>query len=254
MIYLSRLSPPPVEYGRDYFFDQYKKQYGKTYLEDFPHLLAAAKARLRHIRALGPPERGGRLLDIGCAYGPFLAAAREEGYAPAGFDPAEDAVGYVRETLGIPAFRGLFPGEIPRELSVPGGFEVISLWYVAEHFEDLRRVLLEIGRLLKDGGVLALSTPSGSGVSARKSLRSFLEKSPEDHWTIWSPHYCRKLLKAYGFDLRKTVSTGHHPERFPLIGGFLSGGRGPLYGLFLGISRIFRLGDTFEAYAVKEPG
>jgi hypothetical protein len=191
MIYLFRLSPPPIEYGREYFFDFYKRQYGKTYLEDFPHLLEMGKARLRHIRALRPPSGESRLLDIGCAYGPFLAAAGEEGYIPAGIDPAEDAVGHVREKLGFPAFRGFFPEELPPEFSAPESFDVVSLWYVVEHFGAPRRVLLEIRRLLKEGGVLAFSTPSGSGVSARKSWRLFLEKSPPDHWTIWSPGFCR---------------------------------------------------------------
>jgi hypothetical protein len=96
--------------------------------------------------------------------------------------------------------------------------------------------------------VLAFSTPSFRGVSRRRSLRAFLENSPGDHWTIWDPGKCAGLLSRYGFTLRKRVITGHHPERFPRAGRFLkSGGRR----FFLALSRIFGLGDTFEAYAVK---
>jgi 2-polyprenyl-3-methyl-5-hydroxy-6-metoxy-1,4-benzoquinol methylase len=253
MIYMFRLSPPPIEYGRDYFFDQYRNQYGKTYLEDFPHLVELGKARLHHIRSLGRGG-GGRLLDIGCAYGPFLAAACEAGYQPAGIDPAEDAAAYVRKTQGLPVVSGFFPQDLPPELARPGSLGVVTLWYVIEHFPEPRRILARIAELLEPGGVLAFSTPSGTGISARVSRRRFLERSPADHWTIWTPGACRKLLRLLGFQVRKIVSTGHHPERFPLGGGLRTSSRGLLYGLCLRISQIFRLGDTFEVYAVKSPG
>jgi 2-polyprenyl-3-methyl-5-hydroxy-6-metoxy-1,4-benzoquinol methylase/spore coat polysaccharide biosynthesis predicted glycosyltransferase SpsG len=265
-IYMDRTCPPPIEYEREYFFEAYKKQYGKTYLEDFPNLVAMAKRRLKIIsqifshkdtkeekntkkrKAQRKEERVGSplLLDIGCAYGPFLVAAKEEGFSPVGIDPAEDAVRYVQETLGISAVQGFFPNcQLPH--SPP--YDVITLWYVIEHFTDCITVLAEIKKLLKPGGILAFSTPSYSGISGRKSLRRFLENSPADHFTIWSPEMCKKALALAGFRVKKIVISGHHPERFPVLGKFAKSKEGPLYGLLLGISKILRLGDTFEVYA-----
>ncbi|MDR1956728.1 MAG: methyltransferase domain-containing protein, partial [Treponema sp.] len=193
-VYLLRSSLPPIVYERDYFFTLYKRQYGKTYLEDFPNLVQAGKDRLGRIKRLlsrtgGFPQP--RVLDIGCAYGPFLVAAREEGFAPFGMDPAEDAVRYVRDELRIPAFQGFFPETpLPEEVTREG-FDLISLWYVIEHFERPAAVLWELYRLLKPGGVLAFATPSGSGISGRRSFKRFLEQSPPDHWTIWKPAQTR---------------------------------------------------------------
>jgi len=196
------------------------------------------------------------LLDVGCAYGPFLAAAAEGGFAPMGVDPVKDAVRYIRENMRFPAWHGFFPAAIPAEFrsrpNYEGALDAVTLWYVIEHFPDAGQMLKEIHGMLKSGGVLAFSTPSSSGISGRKDLRSFLENSPPDHWTIWSPRSCNKVLEQYGFRLRKTVITGHHPERFPFFGSFLSGKKGPLYRFLLLVSRLFRLGDTFEAYAVRE--
>ncbi|MDR0324141.1 MAG: hypothetical protein LBI12_06830, partial [Treponema sp.] len=45
IIYMSRAGAP-VEYEREYFFEFYKRQYGKTYIEDFPNLTKMAKRRL----------------------------------------------------------------------------------------------------------------------------------------------------------------------------------------------------------------
>jgi 2-polyprenyl-3-methyl-5-hydroxy-6-metoxy-1,4-benzoquinol methylase len=251
MIYMNRLTPQPIEYERDYFFDFYKKQYGKTYIDDFPNLMAAGRRRLAVIARI-PAQDSKKLLDIGCAYGPFLAAAREAGFSPIGIDPAEDAVAYIREKLRLEAYQGFFPETRLPELLTDSRFDLVSLWFVIEHFRDPGKVLSEIKRILKKGGVLAFSTPSFSGISGRKNAVSFLKQSPADHRTIWSPAFAAKFLKSIGFTVKQIVITGHHPERFPLIGRFLDKKRGPLYAVCTGISRVFSLGDTFEIYAVKD--
>jgi len=248
-IAMNRLTPPPIEYGREYFFEFYQKQYGKTYIEDFPNLTAMGKERLAMIKPLLPTGTGtASLLDIGCAYGPFLAAARDEGFSPHGLDPAEDAVRYVTQTLGISAVQGFFPcatGDRDRK------YEVVTLWYVIEHFRDCVQVLAEIRKVLKPGGVLAIATPSFSGISGRSSWSRFLERSPADHWTIWSPTACKKVLAIAGFKVKKIKVIGHHPERFPFLGKYAPCKKSPVYRLLLAVSRIFALGDTFEVYAVR---
>jgi 2-polyprenyl-3-methyl-5-hydroxy-6-metoxy-1,4-benzoquinol methylase/spore coat polysaccharide biosynthesis predicted glycosyltransferase SpsG len=266
LVYLERAAPPPIEYDADYFFDSYKKQYGKTYLDDFPNLKRIGKTRLQRIRRMLPkngdasrvsppsPASPDRLLDIGCAFGPFLAAATEAGFDPAGIDPSAEAVAYVRDKLRIPASRGFFPDKPGGELSGGTDFAVVTLWYVIEHLRNPREALVEIHRMLRPGGVLAYSTPSFSGISGRKSPVEFLRASPGDHWTVWDPRRLSLILERFGFEVRKTVITGHHPERFPVIGGLLKARWGPLYRLCHGVSRILGWGDTFEVYAVKRTG
>ncbi|MDR2516007.1 MAG: class I SAM-dependent methyltransferase [Spirochaetaceae bacterium] len=252
IVYQNRLNPPPVEYAKAYFFDAYRAQYGKTYLEDFPALKEMGRERLSRIRAAlrstGKAGDDARLLDIGCAYGPFLDAAREAGFVPEGVEPAASAASWVRATLGIPVHEGLFPAATAG--FPPERFTAVTLWYVLEHFRDPAAVLAEIRRLLKPGGVLAFSTPSLTGISGRVSRVKFLEQSPADHFTVWDVRRTGKILAGAGFRLRNIRITGHHPERFPLPGTG-NGRRGAVYRAGLAISRVFRLGDTFEAYAVK---
>jgi hypothetical protein len=75
-----------------------------------------------------------------------------------------------------------------------------------------------------------------------------LEKSPADHWTVWDARRVKKVLRRFGFAVKKIIVTGHHPERFPLCSG-LRGGL--VYSAALFLSRLFGLGDTFEVYAKK---
>ena len=252
VVFLNRLIPPEISYDENYFFEVYKKQYGKTYLEDFPSLIKTADKRLRSIVAAGKINDNitPRLFDIGCAYGAFLKAAKEFGFACFGVDPIPDAVRYVNEELKISAWQGFFPSGSKAE---DGPFDVVTMWFVIEHFKDPFMILNEIKRILKPGGVFAFSTPSISGISGRKSIKDFLRKSPEDHYTVLSPSTCKKVLKHFGFVVKKIVVTGHHPQRFPLFGRFVrQGEKGFFFKALLAVSRLFRLGDTFEVYAVKE--
>ena len=233
-----------ISYNEAYFFEEYQKQYGKTYLDDFDHIKAMGKSRLNAMAELGHLLPGERLLDIGCAYGPFLAAAKERGVAVMGSDISPEAVAWVNNNLGIPARTG----DIRQldSLDFGGTFNIVTLWYVIEHFPDLGKILEKLNDLLVLGGMLALATPSGSGVSGRFRALKFLAASPRDHYSIWRPAQAARLLELFGFRLNRIVITGHHPERFPgLLGIRLFR---PLMGL---ISRKFGLGDTFELYATK---
>lgn len=246
-------------YTREYFFSEYRKQYGRTYLDDFEKIRRLGRSRLRHIDRvmrkrpvrIGAADHPPRLLDVGCAYGPFLKEAAEAGFKVAGIDPVDSAAAYVRGTLGFPAFTGSFESYE----SDPELFDVITMWYVVEHFADIDLVLRKAAGLLKPGGVLALSTPNLSGISGRGNLREFLRRSPRDHHIIWSPKVAGDVLQRYGLTARKTVITGHHPERFPGLKLLWTARHGVRRSMMKRVgktvSRIARLGDTFEIYAQK---
>jgi SAM-dependent methyltransferase len=251
LLYLVDFGQRAASYGESYFFEEYRRQYGRTYLEDFPAIQEAGRRRLQILLPLlksctrartAPP----RLLDVGCAYGPFLAAAREAGLAPEGLEVSSAAARHVRGELGLPCLEGDFlKVQLP-----PRSYDAVSMWYVLEHFRDAAAALRRANQLLRPGGVLAFSTPSASGISARRSLHRFLETGPADHFTVWTPRLAGPLLRRFGFRLRRVRITGHHPERFP---GRLPA-RPPRAGLGAAltmVSRLLRLGDTFEAYAVK---
>ena len=231
------------EYGPSYFDQEYQAQYGRSYLQDFDHIREMGRRRMKLIARRARP--GGSLLDIGCAFGPFLAAADELGFRPHGADVSSDGVAHVRDILGYPAVTGRFPADDPGRALGMESFDVVTLWYVIEHFPDLTPVLNALKRLTAPGGVLAFSTPNGAGISARTSMAGFLEKSPADHYSIWTPRTARRLLSGYGFRVDRIRITGHHPERFPgkpRVGSIL-------YRIWWVVSRILGLGDTFEVYA-----
>ena len=253
LVYMSFSAEEEKEYKKAYFFEDYKKQYGKTYQEDFDSIKAQGKRRLSIINLLFLGNlREKNSFDIGCAYGPFMQAASEHGLNTFGTDISEDAVKYVQRELKFPATVSQFPQiDIAEEFGI-SQFDLVTMWYVIEHFNNLDYVLKKVSQITKKGGIFAFSTPSGEGVSIKTDSKSFFKNSPADHFTIWEPSKAAKILKKYGFEVVKIVSTGHHPERFTKIKK--SGAKpGSLLWRFTDFkSRKLKLGDTFEIYCRKK--
>jgi hypothetical protein len=161
---------------------------------------------------------------------------------------ASEAAAEAERRLGVTVHEARFESADPEELGGP--YDVVTMWYVIEHFEQLGAVLSRAAGLVRAGGVFAFSTPNMKGISGRIAARRFLENSPGDHYTVWHPRSARKVLSRYGLRVSRVRVTGHHPERFPGCGNLRRGGL--LYRTLRGLSRLLRLGDTFEVYATME--
>lgn len=248
MAYLSFSSDSRVQYEADYFGSEYKAQYGRTYLNDFDSIKAQGLRRAKIIARAGRFGNA-RILDIGCAYGPFLAAAKELGFEPYGTDISQSALDYVKDKLGYSAVSSSFADFDPREAFGFKKFDAVTMWYVIEHCPDLKSLLARVNGLLDIGGVFAFSTPSGSGVSGRFNRSGFFKSSPRDHYTIWEPARAASILKKFGFKVVKIVSTGIHPERLSF---FKNISQKPfIFRLLALFCKALRLGDTFEVYCKK---
>ncbi len=233
-------------YSVEYFHEEYKRQYGRTYLQDFSHIAALGKGRLEYYEKLSGSKTRKVLLDIGCAYGPFLFAAQGKGYQGFGLDISEDAVGHVRDELAIPALAVNFHQFSWEMFSEPKKPDLVSLWYVIEHFENLVPVMEKLEGLVPSGGWLLLGTPNALGITGRFHKKRFLKKSPDDHFTLWTPASARRLLARYGFEVLSIRPTGIHPYR--LFGFTL-----PKFldRILSWVLKILGWGDTMEIYARK---
>jgi len=244
--YLVSYLKEKTRYDASYFFEDYQKQYGKTYLEDFEHIYNVGRERIDRIMALSavPPKKA---VDLGCAYGPFLKAVSEKVTQVQGVELAGEAVEWVHEHLGVQVHhKSLLDSELDSYFT-RNKVDLCTLWFVIEHFREQDALIQRCSRWLNPGGILAFSTPNGSGISARRNLERFLQESPADHYIIYKPKAVKKLLQKQGFKIKKIHITGHHPER--ILPG-LKPGR-CLFKIFMLISKCFHLGDTFEIYAEK---
>ncbi len=273
-IYTQLVFVLPRKYNKEYFFNEYKSQYGKTYLEDMSHIESLMKDRIQILEKMIPrlqakEKKDLRLLDIGCAYGAMISALQKckNTYDIAGIDINPLACKYVKNTFNSPAtplnaFSEGFLKDVRIWLSKQWGLskddmhapcDIITCWYVAEHAPLVSLLFSHIHSLLAVGGICALSVPNGVGISARINRKRFLLSNPIDHFHIFTPKGLIRLLENTGFIVKKIRITGHHMERL-----FSSQRtiviKNPVFSNILYIlSKVFKLGETFEIYVEKLP-
>jgi SAM-dependent methyltransferase len=115
-------------------------------------------------RLIEKHQATGRILDVGCATGNFLAEMKRTGrWQAVGIEPNEPAALRARASNGLDVRTGrLADLEAP-----PASFDVVTLWNVVEHvhepIDDLRRAVA----LLKPGGWLVLSLPNLDSLEVR---------------------------------------------------------------------------------------
>jgi len=200
--------PPFEELARQYegsYFNCPEPTFGgyEDYEADREDIMGTFRRRMKLIRPLLGPAAP-RLLDVGCATGIFLEVARESGWQAEGLDISTYALERAKQK-GFEVHTGTLVGA-----GLPGGrYDVITLWDLIEHVPDPAAVLAECHRLLRPGGVVALSTPDAGSVPARLLGRRWLGfRSIDEHLYFFSHHTMGAMLEAAGFDVRRFVQVG----------------------------------------------
>jgi len=166
--------------------------------------------------------KGRRFLEVGCAGGAFLNAARKLGFEVQGVELSEDACRFARETFGLQ----VFAGELADAHFPDCSFDVVFMGDVIEHLPDPVTVLLEINRVLDRKGLLVMALPSQTntlftrtgfflyglaGGSATVSL-------PPYHLFEYRPRSLRFVLRSCDFEVSRLVQDIIPPSKINLRG------------------------------------
>lgn len=149
---------------------------------------------------------GSRLLDAGANYGHFLKVAGER-YDAVGFDISPAAVRWSVEHFGVRnqvASIYEIPPTIGRQFDAVVSFDVI------EHIPDARAALRALANLLRDGGLLFLSTPDAGSMTARLMGKHWHYLDPVQHIALFNRRNLGTLLQETGFEPVAFRSMGHN--------------------------------------------
>lgn len=136
----------------------------------------------------------GRLLDVGCATGAFLQGMQQRGWQVQGVEPIAHAAAQAHEMYGLEVFVGLL-----EEAAYPdAAFDVVTLWDVLEHVENVQATLQEAARILKPGGLLVFSVPNPAGLEARLFGGNWLGWERPRHLTLIPPSLVPAYLQKVG--------------------------------------------------------
>jgi len=192
--------------------DIYKEVEDPLYLEESEARVRTFKHSLEQIhRIVSPP---GRLLDIGCYTGVFIETAATAGWNVEGVELSAWAAKIAKEkNIGPIHNMSMDRLDIP-----PESFQVITLWDVIEHLAQPSEMLTSIHRLLKPGGILAISTHMVDSLAVRilgKRYPFFMDM----HVVHFSRKTTRRILEDNGYEVvsikshRRVLRMGYFLEK-----------------------------------------
>ncbi|MFM1919800.1 MAG: hypothetical protein RLZZ303_1434 [Candidatus Hydrogenedentota bacterium] len=129
---------------------------------------------------------GGKLLEMGCAFGSFLSGCGQR-WQPHGFDPSLAALLQARKAR--PGAR-LWVGSA-EHLPCAEYFDAVTAFDVIEHVPDLEAVRREVVRVLAPGGVFLFVVPvydgpTGPVIHLLDRDPTHVHKQGRDFWLSWA--------------------------------------------------------------------
>ena len=164
--------PTPEVIGNYYKSDEYysHQQNSKGFIPKIYERVKSINLRGKVAMATSDMAKG-RLLDIGCGVGDFLLQVKKLGWEVMGIEPSEQAANIAQSRLGFTPLKPTDYEKFPDQ-----SFDVITMWHVLEHVDDLKSQTKELKRLLRPGGRLVIALPN---------YQSFDCQYYNDKWAAW---------------------------------------------------------------------
>lgn len=149
----------------------------------------------------------GRILDVGCGAGVFLSVMARRGWQSVGVEPNVAYSEALRQKRELTIYTGVLdsiPDSCPR-------FDAVTLFDVIEHLPDPAKVLTDIQRWLRPGGVLAVTTPNLLSFERRLFGSYWYGLQPPDHLWLFSLASLHRVIEEAGYE---TLVDGRSPVSY----------------------------------------
>lgn len=206
-------------------------------------------------------RKNNNFLDVGFGAGSMLYCARKAGWNAYGIEKSDLAVKQAIQN----GFKNITLGDfLKTDYNIK--FDVIVLDGALEHLLNPLDFIEKSRQLLRDGGLLYITTPNGSGLTSRLLKLSWSPIDPPEHVNIFCPRSINGALR--GFSKVRIDTEGFNIYE---IKKYFSGNKDTTYAEYIKaneavnsnraasaardivnfIMRTFRAGDTLKVYAIK---
>lgn len=148
-------------------------------------------------------QTGGKLLELGCCTGHFLALASKAGFEGTGIEPDPWSAEYARREFGLTVHETSIPDLHFNDRT----YDIIAMFHVMEHLTQPMETLLDLRRILKDTGMLAIEIPiidTLFPIIMGQRHRHYVF----DHTLFLSRKMAAEFLRSAGFEVLHTELTG----------------------------------------------
>lgn len=182
-----------VTYNAEYLLD-YKERQSKFYTR--------FRMLLQQINAY---KKSGRLADIGCGSGYFLAYLKQyagQNWKLSGVEPNT----VLRKAAGSATGISVRNGTMSALPYTDEALDVITCLDVLEHSPQLEKNIIEFHRVLKPGSILLVQSPNYDSLMAKLTRAKWDWWSPPDHVLHFTPAFLNKFIESQGFSVLRTFT------------------------------------------------
>lgn len=192
---------------------------------------AIKKVNLKHKYRLATKGlQTGTLLDIGCGVGDFIHAAENKGWQCTGVEPSADAKEIAHKRIKAPIYNSEQLEELPDK-----SFDLITMWHVLEHVDNLKWQVEQLQRLVKPNGRIVIAVPNYKSYDGQFYNEHWAAYDVPRHLNHFNKQTITKIFKTNGLTLTKTdklrwdayyisfMSEQYKIHQFPLIRGIYRG-------------------------------
>ena len=172
----------------------------------------------------------GKMLDIGCGVGDFLHTAESHGWECIGVEPSEEAKNIARQRTKANIIESEEIEKLPDQK-----FDIITMWHVLEHVDNLRWQVEQLQRLIKPKGRIVIALPNYKSYDGQYYKEKWDAYDVPRHLNHFNRTTIVKMFNTKGLKLISTdklkwdayyisyMSEQYKLHQFPLFRGALRG-------------------------------
>ena len=146
------------------------------------------------------PSTSRRLLDFGCGTGEFLKTAKLHGWQTTGMEPSP-----LARQQSDPAISLDVKASLQEIIKDDKKFDVITLWHVLEHVEDLNTTLQDLSRLLAQNGTIFIAVPNHNSWDGKHYHQNWAGYDVPRHLWHFSMKNMKHLMEKHSLSVAKII-------------------------------------------------
>jgi 2-polyprenyl-3-methyl-5-hydroxy-6-metoxy-1,4-benzoquinol methylase len=189
-------------YSKDYWTRRQAEHHELPQIEERARLDLPERSThwLQHLLSWKLPP--GRVLEVGCGHGGFVALLGWAGFDAVGTEMSRWVVDFARRTFAVEALAG----PIESQPFPPASFDVIVLNDVIEHLADPVGTMRHCARLLRPDGFFVIQTPEykehlgyADLVATNDLFLRHMDRNNDEHLFLFSRRSAQRFFEQLGY-------------------------------------------------------
>lgn len=162
---------------------------------------------LNDVKKILKYKKSGRILDIGCSYGFYLAVFKKYGFKTFGIDITPRAIEYARDSLHLNVYKGDF-----MNYNFNKKFNVVTVYDLIEHLPDPIKLMKRIKNILNKNGLIVVQTPNIDSLISKITGNKWFWLLAPQHLFLYSVGSIKRLLESNGFEILEITTWDDYDE------------------------------------------